>query len=471
MNLSKATPLRVLGQRTDDAPTDILRPTRESDARVYIWRCPRTRASEGERVLPRLGSCAVVGLRVDGLTIAAVVAVESPRLAVWRASAAVSVPLEGWGGDIHSVDLAVKKKRGGRFVFKNGDVRGVVDEHPIAGCALEVTFSWAFLMSNSLDAAVAYVSAIGATLGEVLELRTRRVDLAADVAGWQITERDRLGWVKPGRSRVSSYVEFPDEDDSRSVRMHGGQRITGYTIGSGGPILLRNYDKREHLSTCVPEKTEIEEGIWRANGWDGQACVARLEFQLRSPALRSFGICSPEGLEAKLDALWQALVQRWCRLAVPGTATRLGNCDVDERWEVLRAVRFHHESHPALRRHYRGGAALEQAMGMWLSYASHHPEASAELGPVPCVSEDTDGTLARAKLAHALGGLALAGARAAASDLEKRYGSPHAALQWLREKVTGSLARAASVGGGADPPPLRESRRRRERPTVDLRAA
>lgn len=442
------------------------------------------------RELPRSGSLSVVGLRVDTLELGAVLELDRHKLGAWRHSAVTELPegglgperagqrgvvrvwLEGWQG-VESVDVAVTPVRGDRWAFKNADLHGIVDEHPLHKMHLTVHFHAAFLATNTLDSAVAYMRAIAATLGTLLELRTKRLDLAADIAGWQIREGDRLGWVKPGRSPLSTFTELPDSDEPAKLQQHGGAVITGFSIGAGGPIMLRNYDKRAHLDQKAPEKREGEEAIWRVNGWDGETCVARVEFQLRGAALRSFGIDAPDGLAGKLDAVWQALVLEWCRLVVPGTATRKSRAHTDARWELLERCRFSHFSYPALRARFRGGSTMAQALGVWMSYVASH-EGATDVEFSPCVPEGASEEWAYERLARTLTRWALAGARTALTELSNRHGSAREALRWVSERAAVSLARVATVGGGAEPPPAEDAparRGRRARPHVDLRAA
>lgn len=426
---------------------------------------------------------AVVGRRVDWLTLAAVLEVESARLDRWRyASVAevgegaldvssrgvVRVALGGWGEGLSWVDLAVVPLRGDRWKFSNADVHGIVDLHPIAGCHLEVHFSGSFLATNTVAAARAYLRAIAATLGQLVEVRVRRLDLAVDVAGWQIEGSDRERWVKPGRAGLASFVDLPDEN--ATVRTYGAQRVTGFTVAPGGAVLCRNYDKHFELKTRSPDKLQGEEFVWRSNGWNGEAPVARVEFQLRSEALRSFGVVGPDKLEAALDPIWQYLVKHWCRMVVPGTATRLGRCDVDPRWQLLERVQFTHESHPAARRYLRGGASLQQALGGLLSYLSHHDGAEgAQLAILPANASPGE---AAAALELTLASWAGAAAREMASALVALHGEA-GALEWFNGRASFALARAATVGGGAVPPPEAESHapKRRKGPSVQLWAA
>lgn len=453
---------------------------------VIAWPTPR-QLIEAQRgpVLPQRGPLSVVGLRVDGLTIAAVLELDKGRLDRWRYCAVSELPaeggglgpdrsrdtgvvrvwLDGWGGQgPRHVDLEVKPLRGDRWKFRNADIHGVFDEHPIAGCHLEVTFYQGFLASNDVASGVceAYVRAVAATLGAVSELRVRRLDLAADVAGWAIRPGDRDLWIKPGRSPVTSYVDLPEAEN---VREHGqGTRITGYTVGAGGPILLRVYDKRTHLAEREPDKREGEELLWKSRGWSGEGPVTRVEFQLRTEALRSFGVEGPEGLARALDPLWQNLTHRWCRLALLDNK-RPDRRTLDPRWALLREVRFSHLSLPAARRYFSSGASARQALGNVISYlARQGGEGLAFVLPGPQEPEDR----ARERLEMMVMRAMTFASKSLCDELARILGTYHAAIEYVSASAANRLARASTVGGGAVPPEQEAPRERKKRPSVQL---
>ena len=431
-----------------------------ADRECQVYRFPWQGGGRGalRPVLPSCDGLRVVGARVDALTLAARVGL-GPVVARWAEATEgeppliLRVPLNGWVSTVSTVELAVTRLRGGRYKLDNADLRAIVDEKPIGGCELEVTFRATFLATNSLETARAYVYAIATALGVMGEERLRRLDLSCDVSGWEFQDSDRRSFVKPGRSPVTSFREI--EEDRPVLKEHGGDRITGYTVSAGGPIMCRLYDKREQLAQRAPEKTALEEAIWTSNGWDGSGPVARVEFQLRSEALRSFGIVGAEGLDSKLDPLWQYLTREWLRI-VEVDRSRLTRCKtIDKRWRIVQALTFSHQSAPAARRYDRGGASAAQALGSLFSFVSRGIEAEAL-----CYFETlpTEEQQAREALAAYLERIAVAGAAAAVEALIERHGGAVEALSWGVGRAELALARASSVGGGARPPPAKEGR-------------
>lgn len=478
--------------QSDGAPLhDILRPTPPDPPGVYVLRvptrAPAAPAAPAERKLPRSGALALVGLRCDALTIGLVVELDTLKLCDWREAAAVDeggsgvvrVPLAGWVADWERsggrglVELAVRRLHAGKLAFSNGDLRGVLEERPLAGCHVEVTFSAAFLATNTLETAAAYALAVAARAGVVREARLRRVDLAADVAGFDFREADRRSFVMRGRSKMTEFCELPSED-APDVRVHGASlKVTGYTISPGGAVMCRVYDKREHLAAIAPEKREGEETIWRANGWLGDGPVVRVEFQLRSEALRSFGLVDPSRLSGALDALWQYLTREWVRLVDLGDKADRSRCRVDERWSLLQNAQFHHRSDPAARQFFRRGATVKHALGTWLSFAGAHGALDGlRFDLLPESVSDKD---ARRSLAAMLNRLAVGGAQMAFERLISVEGSARAAVAYLAQRIAYTLARSAELGGGAVAPPgggveLGEGKKKRERrrPAVAL---
>lgn len=148
------------------------------------------------------------------------------------------------------------------------------------------------------------------------------------------------------KSRLDDFFEDDDEkdawlkkngkdfllDEETEVVHRAGKVITGYSVGYGGKIMARCYDKTREIR--VSNKWWFRD-IWRKNGWqefnkvqrlrknretnkfekvfvDEEIPVWNIEFQLRREALREFGI---EGVEDimfdKLEGIWKYLTHDW----------------------------------------------------------------------------------------------------------------------------------------------------------------
>jgi len=109
-----------------------------------------------------------------------------------------------------------------------------------------------------------------------------------------------------------------------------GQRETGYQFGRGG-IACRFYDKAYEIS--VKGHGHIMP-LWRANGWDGETPVSRLELQLRREGLRRFDATMDFATfqESKSD-IWAYGTGKFLRIVKPGSATRKERAKVTEYWK------------------------------------------------------------------------------------------------------------------------------------------
>lgn len=266
------------------------------------------------------------------------------------------------------------------------------------GWTVEIVFYASHLAEQGLRAAIEEARAIARRFGHVHDARLRRIDLAADVAGWKISDRDRRALVR--RSRVRTRIDPPTPDGGAIHTVasiapatgHETRRLTGITVGKGD-VVARIYDKREELRCVSQHKLGAEEERWKRGGWDGEDRVTRVEFQLRGEALRELGCRAldachdPEtgeliDLVDYVPRIWSSCL-RWVRL-VQRARTRTGarkpltRCDDDPRWRELRRASWGYAS-PIRRKRERGGATSAQALGSVLSVAAARGKLDAQL--------------------------------------------------------------------------------------------
>lgn len=386
----------------------------------------------------------LLGSRVDGLTVGVQLVVWRERELAWSLSGGV-VSL-GAG-----VQLAVEPKRGGSWYGENADLRCLYDPRSPGGCPLEITFSAEYLATHTLEDAWGYARQVGASLGLVGELRVRRLDLAADFEGWNFDDCDRWGWVRPGRAGVARFAQFDDQEGEEScleaVTYGGaGRRYTGASVAPGGAIMLRVYDKQAELYRKTPDRRRFEFARWTAAGWQGEASVARVEFQLRTEGLKSFGVKTSEHLTTrKIDEIWANLTQKWVRLVDVDSSTRLCRCDVDQRWLSVQRVRFGHEVvSPAVRTYARHGANAKMALGTWLSFVAGEGRADDLLLEIPLLDRGVSEEDALAALVKFLGCWAREGVRQLAATLSHELGA-RGAVAYVVRKTCEVLAARSGV--------------------------
>ncbi|WP_254258542.1 replication initiation factor [Methylovorus sp. MM2] len=138
-----------------------------------------------------------------------------------------------------------------------------------------------------------------------------------------------LGQVEPDEStsRIDLYVDFVS-----SVRMDGwtreawvtrasaidnysrDQKFTGWAIGAGGNMIARLYNKTEEIKKSG--KTYLFE-LWKAQGWDGESDVWRLEFEFKREILSQFRLSTLDSVLKNLNGLWSYATTEWLKLTEP----------------------------------------------------------------------------------------------------------------------------------------------------------
>jgi hypothetical protein len=413
----------------------------------------------------------VVGKRVDWLSAAFRVSLDEQLVEdVTREAMAwgrVAVTLGGIAFE------AKKMRTGKRLLFRNGDVGIVVDPEGPEGWTVQVDCPGEFMARTSMERAVEISRHLAASLGEVVGERARRLDLCADVAGLDIRDVDIDGWVKPSRARVerASVEDVEKAWEYPELRQyHRGGRLTGYTICPGNPLSCVVYDKLEELATMRPDKLQAETSVWRANGWNGNAAVTRIEFRLRSEALHQLG-CR-DGLSRvleKLDAIWGYCSRMWLRLVLPWTHSRIARCELHPAWEEIRKVTFVHAVSPALRIRLRGGVSAGHALGAVFSLvgAQHKmPQAMMHEGDLGEILEGqhlaeketraSADVLVRQRVAALFG----RAARVVSKTMVQALG-PRQALAMLLEREGATRARFSSISSMMLSPPKKWYGRKR----------
>ncbi len=281
------------------------------------------------------------------------------------------------------------------------------------GWTVEIVFYAQWLAEVGLEVALREGEALAALCGEVHEQRLRRIDLCADVAGWVIEEDDVSRLAK--RPRAKWAREFGEDLGTEAAAQNFGRgsldrrTVTGLSVGRGGALMSRIYDKRAELERDE-NRRGIEEERWTNAGWDGIEPVTRVEFQIRGVAVRELGLLDPEialecvtakdgtlehriltaldedgrprvlGLVDRLDWLWRTCLE-WVRLVVlertkSGRLKPVARLPDDPRWALLREVTFAAVRAPAPIRRFRrrSAASSAQGLGVALSQAGRDGE-------------------------------------------------------------------------------------------------
>jgi hypothetical protein len=88
--------------------------------------------------------------------------------------------------------------------------------------------------------------------------------------------------------------------------MNGDKLETFYAGKLGGDLLLRIYDKSAEVI-----QNGKKDWFWDLWGIGPQADVWRVEFQLRRPVLKQYGVQTLSDLYRKIGGIWKNLTERW----------------------------------------------------------------------------------------------------------------------------------------------------------------
>jgi hypothetical protein len=103
---------------------------------------------------------------------------------------------------------------------------------------------------------------------------------------------------------------------TQSIDLHYRyNQFSGWSFGMGGDIGARLYNKT--LEVEKKSKKFYLHEFWKAEGWDGQQVVWRMEFEAKREVLKQLGIYKLNNLLELQSALWLYLTQDWLRLATP----------------------------------------------------------------------------------------------------------------------------------------------------------
>ncbi|GKS68610.1 hypothetical protein W03_06140 [Nitrosomonas sp. PY1] len=127
-----------------------------------------------------------------------------------------------------------------------------------------------------------------------------RIDLCADFVSPENMESwGREAWITRGK-----------KIDAHAVN----EKFTGWSIGLGGKISCRLYNKLLEIHTSG--RTDLVP-LWKENGWQEDEPVWRVEFQLMRDVLAEHGLISLDTVLANLNGLWSYASTEWLRLTLP----------------------------------------------------------------------------------------------------------------------------------------------------------
>jgi hypothetical protein len=160
-------------------------------------------------------------------------------------------------------------------------------------------------------------------LVRIEEETVSRVDLFVDfITDEELEKIESISWITRAK-KLASY--------------RYGDSFTGLSIGLGGDISARIYDKT--LEIGVSHKYYLKD-IWEKRGWDTLQKVWRLEFQLKRVCLKEMSISTFSNLVEKANSLWAYCSSDWLRLAVKDDTVNRTRWITNPMWKEIQGVRI-----------------------------------------------------------------------------------------------------------------------------------
>lgn len=153
---------------------------------------------------------------------------------------------------------------------------------------------------------------------------------------------------KESVSRADIFVDFTTNADFDTVQRkewisradekinHGGNvKLTGWTIGAGGNISSRLYDKTSEIEKTG--KDYLKEN-WIVNGWQEEEQAWRLEFQCKREFLKQMSVHTIADLVDIQNDIWRYCTNNWLRLARDNGTVKRSRWETTPIWKELQAI-------------------------------------------------------------------------------------------------------------------------------------
>jgi hypothetical protein len=142
------------------------------------------------------------------------------------------------------------------------------------------------------------LKAIGS--GSIQFVQVSRVDLCCDF------------WIPGGLSYEFLLSHKVTRNDKGNLYLDKNDLETYYVGDAKSPIQIRIYNKGLEVKKGVTKLWFLE--LWQRESTED---IWRMEFQIRRPALKKFGINSLDDLKEKQTGVWQYLTSKWFSLRIP----------------------------------------------------------------------------------------------------------------------------------------------------------
>ncbi|WP_286162380.1 replication initiation factor [Methylobacillus flagellatus] len=204
---------------------------------------------------------------------------------------------------------------------------------------------------------------------------------------------------RPTVSRIDLFIDFVSHQDmegwhraawvTRGSQVHQyavNQHFTGWTVGLGGAIACRLYDK---LTEIMVSNKGYLVPLWEQAGWQMGEPIWRLEFQFKRDFLAQKGIPKFEDVMQHLNGLWSYATTEWLRLTLPNPDDQTrARWPIHPMWATLASFDWETDASP-LRRRFdytrspRPEVMLDRAMSSVFAWMAAHCYRDYELGIHP----------------------------------------------------------------------------------------
>ncbi|SFI92374.1 replication initiation factor domain-containing protein [Planctomicrobium piriforme] len=186
---------------------------------------------------------------------------------------------------------------------------------PNAYLCLNSQHLWRWWVPGALQEPLEFIDQLG---GSVVGAKPSRVDLCAD---YHIPGGLDLNFLQHHRC-PSHYRQRHDLDGNRLETFYLGARKS--------PTQCRIYDKGREIAHHGTK-------FWFRDIWETDSVedVWRVEFQLRRPVLKRYGIHSVSEMVDSLPALWKECTEEWVTLRLRDRDTNITRCELHPWWQSV----------------------------------------------------------------------------------------------------------------------------------------
>lgn len=162
-------------------------------------------------------------------------------------------------------------------------------------------------------------------------------------------------------SRADIFVDFITDMDFELIKKKAwvtraekvdshwqGNTFTGWSIGLGGAISARLYDKTKELEKS---NKDYLKSIWQKQGWQEGLRVWRLEFQLKREVLSQMSINTISDLINSTNDIWRYCTHDWLRLAINNGDANRTRWNTAPVWKKIQQVVFGEGTYTGIMRH------------------------------------------------------------------------------------------------------------------------